>query len=128
MEFKEKKSIYIQIADFFFDNILKKIWQKEDKIPSVREMAVQLEVNPNTVMRAYAHLQDKGVIYNKRGIGYFVSPQAENEVKAMKKEDFMSNALPEFYKIVKLLDIDFRELAEGYKDFLKKELNNEDKH
>ncbi|MDC7232887.1 MAG: GntR family transcriptional regulator [Spirochaetales bacterium] len=118
MEFKEKKSIYMQIADYFFDNILKEVWQKDDKIPSVREMAVQLEVNPNTVMRAYAHLQDKGVIYNKRGIGYFVSPQAEHEVKAMKKEDFMNTALPEFYKMVKLLGIDFNELSEGYKAFL----------
>lgn len=127
MEFKEKKSIYMQIADYFFDNILKRVWQKEDKIPSVREMAVQLEVNPNTVMRAYSHLQDKGVIYNKRGIGYFVSPQAENEVKNMKKEDFMSNALPEFYRMVKMLGIDFKELSDGYKEFLKKEAVNENK-
>lgn len=128
MEFKEKKSIYIQIADYFSDNILKEIWQKEDKIPSVREMAVQLEVNPNTVMRAYSHLQDKGIIYNKRGIGYFVSPQADNEVKAMKKEDFLNNALPDFYRMVKLLGIDFLELAEGYKEFLKREDKNEEKH
>ena len=130
MEFKEKKSIYMQIADYFFDNILKGIWQMEDKIPSVREMAVMLEVIPNTVMRAYAHLQDKGVIYNKRGIGYFVSPQAKNEVKDMKKEDFMNNALPDFYRVVKLLEIDFEELSEGYKDFVRKEEsnNNENKH
>lgn len=128
MEFKEKKSIYMQIADFFFDNILKKIWQKDDKIPSVREMAVQLEVNPNTVLRAYAHLQEKGVIYNKRGIGYFVSPQAENEVKAMKKEDFFNNTLPEFYRMVKLLDIDIAQVNKGYIDFLKNGENNENKH
>ncbi|MDA3958863.1 GntR family transcriptional regulator [Oceanispirochaeta sp.] len=126
MEFKEKKSIYIQIADHFSDNILKGIWQKEDRIPSVREMAVQLEVNPNTVMRAYAHLQDKSVIYNRRGIGYFVTPEAEKEVKAMKKEDFMNHTLPEFYKLIKLLDIDMKELTQGYKEFLKQEEHHEE--
>ena len=126
MEFKDKKSIYVQIAEHFSDNILKGLWHKEDRIPSVREMAVQLEVNPNTVMRAYAHLQDKGVIYNQRGIGYFVSPEADKEVKAMKKEDFMNQTLPEFYKMVRLLDIDIKELTDGYEEFLKKEKKHEE--
>ena len=121
MEFKKKTSIYIQIADYFFDNILKGLWLKEDRIPSVREMAVRLEVNPNTVMRAYAHLQEKGVIYNKRGIGYFVSPRAKDEVKAMKREDFISHTLPDFYRMVRLLGMDFQELGRGYENFLKEE-------
>ncbi len=128
MEFKDKKSIYIQIADYFSDNILQGIWMAEDKIPSVREMAVQLEVNPNTVMRAYALLQEKGVIYNKRGIGYFLSPEAEKEVKLMKKEEFITNTLPEFYKMVKLLEIDFQELVDGYGRFLEEEAGNEEQH
>lgn len=119
MEFKEKKSIYVQIADYFTENILKGNWKADDRISSVREMAVQLEVNPNTVMRAYAHLQEKGIIYNKRGIGYFVSIEAEQEVKAMKKEDFMKNSLPEFYRTIKLLGINFKELEEGYREYIK---------
>jgi DNA-binding transcriptional regulator YhcF (GntR family) len=125
MEFKDKKSIFIQIADYFSDNIIKGIWQMEDRIPSVREMAIQLEVNPNTVQRAYAHLQEKSIIYNKRGIGYFVSDEAVKEIKTMKKEDFINHTLPEFYKMVRLLDIDMKELAEGYTAFLKKEESDE---
>ncbi len=128
MEFKEKKSIYIQIAEYFSDNILKGVWQVEDKIPSVREMAVQLEVNPNTVMRAYALLQERGIIYNKRGIGYFLAPEAEKEVKSMKKDEFISSTLPEFYRMVRLLEIDFEELKEGYREFLEKEAGHEEKH
>jgi len=127
MEFKDRKSIFIQIADHFSDNIIKGVWQTEDRIPSVREMAVQLEVNPNTVMRAYSHLQDKSIIYNKRGIGYFVSPEAVKEIKTMKKEDFMNNTLPEFYRMVRLLDIDINELTKGYEAFLKKEESDEKK-
>jgi len=127
MEFKDKQSIFIQIADYFSDNIIRGVWQSEDRIPSVREMAVQLEVNPNTVMRAYAHLQEKSIIYNKRGIGYFVSPEAVKEIEAMKKEDFMNHALPEFYRMVKLLGIDMNELARGYEEFLKKENTDEEK-
>ncbi len=122
MEFKEKKSIYIQIADYFFDSILKGLWQEKDKVPSVREMAVHLEVNPNTIQRAYAYLQEKGILSNKRGIGYFVSPEAKKTVKAMKREDFIKQDLPEFYRRVKLLEIDFQELTKGYQEFLNNEV------
>ena len=73
MEFKDTQTIYLQIADHFCENILRKKWNPGDRIPSVREMAVNIEVNPNTVMRTFNYLQDKGIIFNKRGIGYFVS-------------------------------------------------------
>ena len=73
MEFKENQAIYLQIANRFFENILKKKWDSGDKIPSIRDMAVEFEVNPNTTMRTFNYLQDKGIIYNKRGIGYFLA-------------------------------------------------------
>ncbi|MEX1302542.1 MAG: GntR family transcriptional regulator, partial [Desulfotignum sp.] len=74
MEFQKKDAIYLQIADLMCERILLEDWQENNRIPSVREMAVDLEVNPNTVMRAYAFLQQQGIIFNKRGIGYFVAP------------------------------------------------------
>ncbi|MCK5673954.1 MAG: GntR family transcriptional regulator, partial [Spirochaetales bacterium] len=73
MQFKDKKAIYIQIADKIADNILSERWKEEERIPSVREMAVNMEVNPNTIARTYTYLQDMQIITNKRGIGYFVS-------------------------------------------------------
>ena len=73
MNFKESKAIYLQIADRICDEVLLGQYQEEERIPSVREYAAVVEVNANTVMRSYDYLQTQGVIYNKRGIGYFVS-------------------------------------------------------
>ena len=75
MEFGDSNAIYLQIADQLSENILLRKWSPGDRIPSVRELAVSVEVNPNTVMRTFNYLQEKGIIYNKRGIGYFVSDQ-----------------------------------------------------
>jgi DNA-binding transcriptional regulator YhcF (GntR family) len=89
MEFRKKQSIYLQIADYICENIIAEQWVKGDKIQSVREMAATIQVNPNTVMRTYSHLQDLGIIFNQRGIGYFVADDALQKTKAIKKEDFI---------------------------------------
>lgn len=72
MNFKESKAIYLQIADRICDEVLLGQYREEERIPSVREYAAVVEVNANTVMRSYDYLQSQEVIYNKRGIGYFV--------------------------------------------------------
>ena len=74
MNFKESKAIYLQIADRICDEILLGQFAEEERIPSVREYATIVEVNANTVMRSFDYLQSQNIIYNKRGIGYFVSP------------------------------------------------------
>ena len=76
MQFRESQAIYLQIADFVCEKILLKEWKAEERIPAVRELAIQLEVNPNTVMRTYEFLQQQEIIYNQRGIGYFVAQGA----------------------------------------------------
>jgi GntR family transcriptional regulator len=122
MEFRKKDAIYLQIADILCENILTKNWIENNRIPSVREMAVSLEVNPNTVMRAYAYLQDKQVIYNKRGIGYFVAKEAYRETVRLMKSNFIKNDLPHLFKTMRLLDMDFEELQTLYKKHLEQKL------
>ena len=78
MKFKESKSIYLQIADRIMDEILRMVYPEEGRVPSVREYAAMVEVNANTVVRSYDYLQGQEIIYNKRGIGYFVSPGADH--------------------------------------------------
>jgi GntR family transcriptional regulator len=117
MEFNESQAIYLQIADYFFDNILLKKWNTDDRIPSVREIAVKLEVNPNTVMRTYTLLQDKGIIYNKRGIGYFVSANAYDLVCSIKKEAFANIEMPQFFKTMQLLNITIDDIQSHYKNY-----------
>ncbi len=118
MEFRDNKAIYLQIAEFICERILLKEWAVGDKIPSVRELAVQLEVNPNTVMRTMDFLQQKDIIFTKRGMGYFVAEEAENKVKNFRKEDFLQNDLPPFFKNIQLLGIDFEELKDRFKNYL----------
>lgn len=117
MEFNDNQAIYLQIADLFCENILLKKWSPGDRIPSVREMAVSIEVNPNTVMRTFNYLQDKGIIFNKRGIGYFVSEDGLQKTKALKKEDFVKQELPKVFKDMDLLNLTMEDLQEYYEKY-----------
>src|SRR5271169_1688117 len=66
MEFQESQAIYLQIADMLCENVLRGSWKPGDRVPSIRELAESIAVNPNTVVRAYSYLQDHGIIYNQR--------------------------------------------------------------
>jgi len=117
MEFKDNEAIYLQIAAYVCDNILMNKWPAEQKIPSVRDLAVELEVNPNTVMRSYEYLQNQQVIYNKRGLGVFVAPNGYQHVKQLRKENFLQQNLPDLFKNIYLLDISMKEIQERYEQF-----------
>jgi GntR family transcriptional regulator len=110
MDFKRTRTIYDQIADHICENILLKKWAAGDRIPSVRDMAVQTEVNPSTVLRSYTTLQDLAVIVNQRGKGYFVAADAREKVMRMKKEEFVSVDLPALVRTMDLLNITAEEL------------------
>lgn len=117
MEFQKKDAIYLQIVDRICENILEKRWQEGEKIPSVRELAIDIEVNPNTIMRSYTYLQDMGIIFMKRGIGYFVSENAYERTIQIMKDDFIKNELPKFFKMIDLLKLDFEELKKRYAEY-----------
>lgn len=115
MKFAEQQPIYMQIADIFCENILSGKWKPNDRIPSVRDIAVSMEVNPNTAMRSFEFLQNKEIIYNKRGIGYFVSEGGHDKALDYKREEFMSKTVPEFFRNMYLLGIKYEEMEEYYK-------------
>jgi len=94
MEFRDNEAIYMQIANNVSENILLGKWKSEDKILSVRDMAVEMQVNPNTVIRTYELLENQNIIYTKRGLGFFVSPDAVERIRKFKRERF----LPAGYK------------------------------
>lgn len=110
MEFNSNKAIYLQIADTVCDKILAGELNPEDRIPSVREYGATIGVNPNTVMRTYEKLTAEGVIYNKRGIGYFISPDAKEIVLENNRKEFMEVELPAFLRKMELLGLDPDEL------------------
>ncbi len=116
MEFKDKQAIYLQIADYMCDHILTGKWPASERIVSIRELAINLEVNPNTVMRTYEYLQQLGIIFNKRGIGYFVEAAAPDKIRELRKQRFFEYELPEFINTIRLLGIDFEEIEKRYKN------------
>ena len=117
MEFKEKQAIYLQIADYVCERILTGSWKMSERILSVRELAVQLEVNPNTVMRTYDLLLKQNILNNKRGIGFFVDNEAVNRIKEFRKQRFMEEELPLFLKNILLLNIDFTIIEQQYNEY-----------
>jgi len=110
MEFTDNQAIYLQIAEFFCENILLNIWKPGDRVPSVRELAVNTEVNPNTAMRTYNYLQEKGIIFNKRGIGYFVADDGYEKTMELRKADFISVEMPRLFRAMSLLHISMDDL------------------
>ncbi len=120
MQFTDSQAIYLQIAKIIEEKILRKDWSGEERIPSVRDLAVAMEVNPNTTVRAYEILQQKEIIYNKRGIGYFVSEKAYSIVKKEWKKNFKEQDLPEFFKTISLLDFSMEEINILYQQYKEK--------
>ncbi len=119
MDFKENPAIYIQIAEYVCEQILLKKWKLGDKIISIRELAVDMEVNPNTVQRAYDFLQQRNIITNKRGIGYFIEEDALERILTFRREQFIENELPVFLRNIYLLKMDFKEIKTLFDQFVK---------
>ena len=115
MTFTNDKAIYLQMADRLCDEILADTYQEDDRIPSVREYAVLLQVNTNTAVKAYDELARANVIYNKRGLGYFVSPGAKEQILTERRRDFMDNRLPELFRQMRLLGIGIEEVRKAWK-------------
>ena len=117
MDFKDNEAIYLQIAGYVSELILRGKWPPDFKIPSVRELAADLQVNPNTVMRTYELLQSQEVLYNKRGIGFFVAPAAAEQVLAQRRARFLTQELPDVFATRRLLGIGLPEVQRRYEEF-----------
>jgi DNA-binding transcriptional regulator YhcF (GntR family) len=114
MTFTNDKAIYIQMADRLCDEILAGKYKDDDRIPSVREYAVMLEVNANTAVKAYDELSRANIIYNKRGLGYFVTPGAKKQILKDRKKEFMKERLPELFRQMQLLGITLEDVKSEY--------------
>lgn len=113
MEFNANKAIYLQISDAICERILAGELKPGDRIPSVREYGAAVGVNPNTVMRTYEKLTHEDIIYNKRGVGYFVSPDAREKVLEAERKTFFETELPAIRRRLELLGIDPAVLLSG---------------
>lgn len=90
IDYRSQKAIYEQVRDELKKLIMKGVLREDEQIPSVREIAGMLAINPNTIQRAYRELENEGFIYSVKGRGNFVSPRKEAEqsdrIEALLKE------------------------------------------
>lgn len=112
MEFQSSKGIFLQIADNLCHQILEGLLKPGDRVPSVRDLAEEFEVNRNTVMRTYTILQESGIFDNKRGIGFFISENAVELVRSNEKANFFAQELPGFIRKIKLLKLNSADLTD----------------
>jgi len=119
MDFRDTQAIYLQIADYVCEKILLKEWKPEDKVTSVRELAMQLEVNPNTVMRSYEFLTQQNIIYTQRGVGYYVSPDAYKNAMQYRKQEFNQKDLPQLFRTMFLLNLELDDLRTAFEKYKK---------
>ncbi|MFJ1436001.1 GntR family transcriptional regulator [Capnocytophaga canimorsus] len=118
MELRDSgQAIYLQIADYICQKILLGEWQPESKIPSVRELAVQMSVNPNTVARSYEFLKNNGIIIDRRGVGYFVETNGIEQARKYRQQEFLQNELPSFFNTLYTLGVELTELQHHYENF-----------
>lgn len=114
MTFSNEKPIYLQMADRLREEILADKYRDDEKIPSVRDYAVMLEVNTNTAVKAFDELARSNIIYNKRGLGYFVTRGAKKEITRERRKTFMKETLPNIFRQMNLLGISIEEIDKAY--------------
>lgn len=95
-DFSADKPIHVQILDYCMDRISAGEWVPGERIPSVKELSVTMVVNPRTVMRAYEALEERGIIFQRRGLGFYVALEAVDKVMSERRREFDEVALPAF--------------------------------
>ena len=121
MKFEDGQPIFLQILEQICWDIANGRWKAEERLPSVRDLAVELEVNPNTVLKSYAELEAMDIIYKARGMGYYVSSNAKANIARNRSDKFFRHELPKVFKVLKMLQVDPEKLHSLYKKYLTEE-------
>ena len=114
MEFDQPKGIYQQIADQIRERILDGEWSSGERIPSIRDFAGSVGVNPNTVTKSYQSLLDRAIIENQRGLGYFVAADARQKILDEIRTAFVEEELPRVFRTMRMLGMRLEDLTEHY--------------
>ena len=112
--FNQDKPIYLQIADRICEQILAGTFADDERIPSVRETAAALQVNANTTVKAYDELSRDNIIYNRRGMGFYVTPGARKHIMEQRRTLFVERTLTQIFHDMELLDLRIDDIVELY--------------
>lgn len=114
MRFNSEKPIFAQIAELLADDIVAERLLPGGRLPSARDLAASLGVNPNTAARALQVLADAGVARSERGTGYYVSEAGAERVREDRRKRFIGEELPRIFKAMDDLGIDFTEIEKQW--------------
>ncbi|MBN8647130.1 MAG: GntR family transcriptional regulator [Caulobacterales bacterium] len=109
-DWRDDLPIWKQIKDRLQGAIMDETYKEGDAIPSVRQLALDLKVNPLTISRAFQELVDEGLIEKRRGLGMFVAPNVAQSLLARERENFIKNEWPEILKRIDALGLSKKEL------------------
>lgn len=115
MNFSDEKAIFVQIADRLADEILMGKYGEGERVPSVRDYSVLLEVNANTTVKSYDLLTSAGIIFKKRGMGFYVAEGAKELIRESRRSEFIGRRLPEMFRQMRMLGIGIDEVADEWR-------------
>ncbi|MFA1792150.1 MULTISPECIES: GntR family transcriptional regulator [Bacillus] len=121
-EFQSSKPIYLQIADRVYYRLIRSELSPGNKLPSVREMAVQMKVNPNTIQRTYSEMERLGIVETRRGQGTFIAERSD--LKAELKDRLTKDVFKRFIQEMAELGLSPEEMIDGIKQYAE-EANDE---
>lgn len=119
--FSQEKPIYLQIYDRICTEILSGRLQEQSRIPSVRDYGALLQVNANTAVKAYEQLSRDNIIFQKRGMGYFVAEGARRRITEQRRETLMHDTLTKLFHDMRLLDVSIDDIVTEYLKFQEQE-------
>ncbi|GAB1456816.1 MAG: GntR family transcriptional regulator [Spirochaetia bacterium] len=114
MRFSNERPIFIQIAELIAEDVMAGRLKPGDRLPSARELAVSLEVNPNTAARSLQSLADKGIARCERGTGYFVDSGGASLAMKERRRRFFDEDLPRLWKSMDELGLSMADLGERW--------------
>lgn len=126
IEFKSIKSIYLQIAENIRNQIMEGTLKPGDRVTSVRDLAAEYEVNRNTLLKTFALLENDGIFDSKRGVGFYISENANEIIYQSKRAEFFKEEYPEFLQKAKFLNLKSEDLKE-FIEIIKQNDQNETK-
>lgn len=114
LEFNNREPIYVQLIERLRDDIISGNLKKGEKLPSIRDYANKVMVNPNTVQKVYSELEIKNYIFSKRGIGYYVSE--DDQFIRDKRENYLDKEIEKFLNKMKFLGFSNEEIIKKLKE------------
>ena len=110
MVFDDRSPIYLQIADGIKNDVLSGALKEDDQVMSTNQYAAFYRINPATAAKGFAQLVEEGVLYKKRGIGMFVSPDARERLRAERRQRFFTEVVDPMLAEAKRVGIEVDEI------------------